>query len=171
MMTLLTGCNVNTPQDSTTSAEKEDNTPVAAKATYAFGTHEDQLKVLNVTIEYYDSDGTKKQEAVKETTWSKSVQSQSLPATFGMRILYKLNTNYSISPTKTEHIGYYFSYTSSTVNKTGKQVGEVNAKSIDVDEDCASGKIESWIKSYSSHPSSLLIKYDSKGNATTAAWE
>ena len=173
MMALMTGCNFNTPQQPVTplDPEEEEGTPLAVKTTYSYATHDDQLKFFNITIEYYDGDGTKKQEQIKETTWVKSVESKSLPANFGMRILYKLNTNYSISPTKVEWIGYDYSIDSYAVDKNGKLVGERYHKYVEFDEDCASAKLEKWLESYSNHPSSLFIKYDKTGKGTFSTWE
>ena len=173
MMALLTGCNFNTPQQPVTPLDPEDDEDAsqAVQATYTYGTTDDQLKFFNITIEYYDGDGTKKQEQIKESSWGKSVKSKSLPATFGMRILYTLNTNYSISPTKVEYIGYYYSIDSYAINGAGKMVGTRYHEYKEVDEDCASAKIEKWLESYSSHPSSLLLKYDKDGKATWSTWE
>lgn len=175
LMTVMTGCNLfnNTPNQPVTPTEPtDDNAPVAAYMVYSFGTDDDMLKIFNITLEYYDADGTKKSEKLKETSWSKRVETQSLPAKLGVRVLLSINSNYSINPYNIEKISYYVSYISAAINSEGKETGERYLRSLDKDQDCASDKILTWLESYSSHPSYLLLQYDDKGSATVStSWE
>ena len=176
MMTFATGCNMinNNPDQPTKPTEPvaDDTTPVGAYMTYTFGTNDDLLNMFNVTIEYYDENGKVQSEKIKETAWSKRVDAKSLPAKLGFRILFTLNGNYSISPTKVETISYYYSYLTGPTNAEGKVIiGKGSNDSLNFDQDCASGKLEKWLESYSSHPSHYVFKYDSKGVATSSNWE
>ena len=175
MMTFATGCNLikNNPDQPSqpTDPVADDTTPVGAYMTYTFGTNEDLLNMFYVTIEYYDEDGKVQSVKLKETAWSKRVDTKSLPAKLGFRILLSINGNYSISPTKVETISYYLSYITGATNAEGKAIDKGLNDSYHVDTDCASAKLEKWLESYSSHPSHYVFKYDSNGVATSSNWE
>ena len=174
MMTLATGCNLfnNNPDKPSTPTEPatDDTTPVGAYMTYTFGTNDDLLNMFNVTIEYYDENGEVQSVKLKETAWSKRVDAKSLPAKLGFRILFTINGNYSISPTKVETISYYYSYLTGPTNAAGKVIGDGLNDSYHTDADCASGKLEKWLETYSKHPSHYVFQYDSKGVPTSANW-
>lgn len=175
IMTFATGCNLfnNNPDKPTTPTEPatDDKTPVGAYMTYTFGTNDDLLNMFNITIEYYDEDGKVQTVKLKETAWSKRVDTKSLPAKLGFRILFTINGNYSISPTKVETISYYLSYITGATNAEGKAIDKGLDDSYHVDMDCASGKLEKWLQNYSSHPSHYVFKYDEKGVAKSSNWE
>ena len=62
-----------------------DRTPVAAAMEYKMELGDQMLALFNMTIEYYDSDGTLKSEPMTQNTWTKKVRAK-LPVTLGMRV-------------------------------------------------------------------------------------
>jgi len=175
VMTALMGCNPvkNDPDQPSKPTEpaEPDNTPVGAFMNYSFATYEDLLDVFNIDIEYYDEKGNIQKLRLKEAAWGLRVDTKSLPAKFGMRVLFSLNSSYSLNPYDVVNISYDYSYNSSATNSDGKAVGEHYKKAFSTELDCESGKILQWLDSYATHPASFMFEYDASGKGKAVDWK
>ena len=119
--TVLTACGGS---DDSGNVPGPDKTPVAGVMEAKFEVSEDIIKYLDVTVEYYDADGSVKKEQMDKTTWSKQVKAK-LTAKLGARLLMKLKDGVDVSTLTNTTFAYSYSYRCAAVTSSDVEVGEV----------------------------------------------
>ena len=161
-------CTKNDP----TEPEAPDTTPVAAKMSYSFTLgSDDMVNMLDVTIDYYDADGTVKSEAMTGKTWSKTVQSTGLPAKLGarMRVAVKAEANLTAKETFVVSSGY--EYVGSAVNKKGENVGETFGTGSTSTMTIKSSQVAEWAERHKDGLRKYLHSIAADGSHTSISWE
>ena len=170
MTSLMTGCKEkNDPV--VEEPQTENRTPVAAFMDYAYSTTDEMIKVFDITVEYYDSEGNVQTETLTTATWAKSAKSASLPAKFGMNVKIAFKENIDVDNLPLMALEYECSYKSSALDAQNVAVGKQVADAFHGKAEFAGKKIAVWVDSYAKHPVQFLHQFDAKGVATSIAWE
>ena len=162
MSSLMTSCNSkNNPEDSTGKKA------AAAFMQFSFATTDEMMQI----VEYYDENGSLKNDKLTEAAWSKRINSSSLPAKFGFRVKLEMKKNVSLPGDKKVLISYSHSYTSSAMDADHKAVGDLKRGSSDVESEIKSTQVEGWAKEHAAKPLiQVAFDYDANGNASNGQW-
>lgn len=164
MSSLMTSCNSkNNPEDSTGKK--------AAFMQFSFATTDEMMQIFDFNVEYYDENGSLKNDKLTEAAWSKRINSSSLPAKFGFRVKLEMKKNVSLPGDKKVLISYSHSYTSSAMDADHKAVGDLKRGSSDVESEIKSTQVEGWAKEHAAKPLiQVAFDYDANGNANNGQW-
>ena len=168
-MSCMTSCkDKNTP----VNPPVPDTKPVAAgmKFTATFDTL--TIQMCDISFDYYDEKGQKKNEAVNATVWKKVIKSEALPATFGFH--WNLAVKANLDTTKFDHfiVDYNFSYESVALNAAGEAVTAPQGAAFSNSINMAMSKREATVQAILNHnPVSFLHKYDAEGKVEVVDWQ
>ena len=137
-----------------------DKNPVAAQMVSEFSASEDMLKYMDVTVEYYDANGSIQKEKVTGT-WDKAVKAQ-LPATLGSRVTIKLKDGIDVSTIDKATMGYTIKYAGNCVNAAGEGVGATKSTSMSPSVDVPGNKLEEYVERHKDGLVSYLYIFDGK---------
>ena len=163
----MTSCNKKdepTPQP--------DNKAVSATITLNAIFDSVTIEQCDISFDYYDANGVKKNEVVTTTEFHKTVQTASLPATLGFH--WNLAVKADLDTTKYEYfvVGYEFSYATAAINAANVAVKEHKVYPFSNRIEMAMSKREATAKAVMNHnPINFVDKYDAKGNYTTEDWQ
>ena len=167
---VMTSCNKNnepTPPD-----PKPDTKAVAAAIVFNATFAPQTLEQCDISFDYYDENGTKKNEVVTTTEWKKTVQTAALPATLGFH--WNLAVKADLDTTKYEQflVDVEFSYASAALNAAGAAVKENKVGPFSSHVSMAMRKREAVVTSImNNNPINFLHKYDAEGNYTSEDWK
>ena len=119
--TVLTACGGS---DDSGNVPGPDKTPVAGVMEAKFEVSEDIIKYLDVTVEYYDADGSVKKEQMDKTTWSKQVKAK-LTAKLGARLSMKVKDGVDVSTITKMTFAVADPYKLYCVDSSSSEVGAV----------------------------------------------
>ncbi len=169
----MTSCN---KKDEPTPTPKPDPKPdtkaVAAAIVFKAKIDPQTIEQCDISFDYYDENGVKKNEVVTTTEWTKKVQTASLPATLGFH--WNLAVKADLDTTKYEHfkVDAEFSYASAALNAEGAAVTEHNALPSHAGASMAMRKREVVVESLmNNNPVNFVEKYDAEGKLTSEDWK
>jgi hypothetical protein len=168
-MSLFTSCN---DQNTPVTPPAQDLTPVAAgmKFTATFDTL--TIQMCDISFDYYDEKGQKKNEVVNTTVWKKLIKSDALPATFGFH--WNLAVKADLDTTKFEHfvVDYGFTYESVALNASDAAVSQPKGAAFGNTMNMAMRKRNTVVETImNSNPVNFVHKYDAKGVVTVEDWK
>ncbi len=164
----LTAC--SSDDDDNTSNPATDTTPVAAVMDYALTVGDDMLKTLNLTVEYYDTDGNMQTEALTAKEWKKSIKTK-LPATLGLRLKAQLKDGIAPATIETFTAAYSYSYNGYAVSATDKVVGNVVNYGTESTLAMQGDKIPTWLEHHADGLVKFLYTFAANGQATSSSWQ
>lgn len=173
-MSLFTGCKEkNQPTDPTDpTTPTKDTKAVAAtmqiKATFGA----DMIEMCDISFDYYNEKGEKKNEVVTSTEWTKDIKTAGLPATLGLK--WNLAAKADLDESKYEHFNleYRIEFSSVAVNAAGEKVSTPISGQPNGMSGFAIAKREAAVASMmANNPVKFVIKYDKDGKATEGEWE
>ena len=165
----MTGCN---KKDDPTPQPEPDKKAVAAAIVFNAKFDPQTIEQCDISFDYYDENGVKKNEVVTTTEWKKEVKTASLPATLGFH--WNLAVKADLDTTRYEYfvVGYEFSYATAAVNAANVAVKEHKVYPFSNRLEMAMSKRETTVKAVMNHnPINFVDKYDAKGNYTTEEWK
>ena len=168
-MTTLIGCN---GKNEPTPTPEPDTKPVAAAIQFEAVFDPLTIEQCDISFDYYDENGNKKNEVVTTTEWKKTVQTASLPATLGFH--WNLAVKPGLDESKYEHfvVDAEFSYASAALNAEGVAVSEHKAGPFGSHFSMAISKKDAVVESIMNHnPISFVDKYDAEGKFTSEDWK
>lgn len=166
---VMTSCN---DKNQPTPDPKPDTKAVAAAIVFNAKFAPQTLEQCDISFDYYDENGAKKNEVVTTTEWTKKVQTASLPATLGFH--WNLAVKADLDTTKYEHflVDAEFSYTSAALNAAGAAVSEHKVGPFSSHLSMAMRKRYAVVESIMNHnPISFVEKYDAEGKLTSEDWQ
>ena len=168
----MTSCNdKNNPTDPT-DPTKPDTKPVAAAIQFEATFDPITIEQCDISFDYYDENGNKKNEVVTTTEWTKKIQTAALPATLGFH--WNLAVKANLDETKYEHfvVDAEFSYASASLNASGAAVKENKVGPFSSHISMAIAKREAVVTSImNNNPVSFVHKYDAEGKLTSEDWK
>ena len=165
----MTSCN---KKDEPTPKPQPDMKPVAAAIVFNIKFAQQTLEQCDISFDYYDENGVKKNEVVTTTEWTKKVQTASLPASLGFH--WNLAVKADLDTTKYEQflVDAEFSYASAALNAEGAAVSEHNVGPLGSHMSLAMRKREAVVEAIMNHnPINFLDKYDAEGKLTSEDWQ
>jgi len=169
-MCLMTSCkDKEEPVDPT---PKPDLKAVAATIKFAVTFDPKTIEQCDISFDYYDENGAKKNEVVTTTEWKKEIKSASLPATLGFR--WNLAAKANLDTTKYDQfvVDYHFAYSSFAVNAAGVTVSSPKEAELGQHVSVAMSKRETLVEAiHNKNPVSFVHKYDAQGKAEGGDWE
>lgn len=168
---VMTSCNKK--DEPTPTPTPEQNTK-AVSAAIVFNARFDPqtIEQCDISFDYYDENGNKKNEVVTTTEWKKTVQTASLPATLGFH--WNLAVKADLDTTKYEHflVDVEFSYASAALNAEGAAVKENKVGPFSSHVSMAMRKREAVVTTImNNNPINFLHKYDAEGKFTSEDWK
>ncbi len=163
--TVFTSCG---DDDETTTST--DRTPVAAHMEYKLEVGDQMLTYFDMTVEYYDSDGTLKTEQMTQKTWSKTVRAK-LPVTLGARLKGTPKANVDLNPQEKVTYAYGYYYTGYAVSSTDLVVGNIASNGVNSSYDVPSDKVAEWIQRVAGGITGFQVAFDANGKATGSTWK
>ena len=165
-MTSCNGKNDPTPQP------EPDKKAVAAAIVFNAKFDPQTIEQCDISFDYYDENGVKKNEVVTTTEWKKEVKSASLPATLGFH--WNLAVKADLDTTKYEYfvVGYEFNYASVAVNAAGTAVTDKEGSAFSNRSEMAMRKRQYVVEAVMNHnPINFVHKYDAEGKVTSEDWK
>ena len=130
------------------------------------------IEQCDISFDYYDANGVKKNEVVTTTEFHKTVQTASLPATLGFH--WNLAVKADLDTTKYEYfvVGYEFSYSGAALTAEGRPVTQYKCDPFSNRLEMAMRKRQAVVESVMNHnPISYVDQYDAQGNYTSEDWK
>jgi len=157
-------------KDNNNKTQVSDNTPADVVMEYSLEISDDMVASLNMTVDYYDTDGSIKTEPMTAKNWSKTIKAK-LPATHGMRLKAMMKDNANIDSAANFNISYSYSFISSVVTsdgtKTEKGFVDSNSNKLPI----KGAKVTEWISKKADGIVSRIYSFDEKGDYTNGSWE
>ena len=163
--TVFTSCG-----DDDEKTPSTDTKPVAAYMEYKLEVGDQMLTYFDMTVEYYDSDGTLKTEQMTQKTWSKTVRAK-LPVTLGARMVGTPKANIDLNPQEKITYAYGYYYTGYAVSSTDLVVGNVASNGVSSSYDVPSDKVAEWIQRVAGGIAGFQVAFDANGKATSSTWK
>ena len=166
----MTSCN---KKDEPSDEQKTPDTkPVAAAIKFQAKFDPQTIEQCDISFDYYDENGNKKNEAVTATEWTKEVKSASLPATLGFRWNIAVKAGLDESKYDQFLVKYQFTYASCAVNAEGAAVTTKEQADFGNIMSMAIAKRDDLVSSIMEHnPLNFVHKYDAEGKVTTEDWK
>ena len=167
----MTSCNKK-DEPTPTPDPQPDTKAVAASIVFNAKFDPQTIEQCDISFDYYDEKGNKKNEVVTTAEWKKEVKSASLPATFGFH--WNLAIKANLDTTKYEHfnVDAEFSYTSASLNAEGAAVKDNIVGPVHAGGSFAMRKRETAVASImNNNPLSFVLKYDAEGKLTSEDWK
>ena len=168
---VMTSCNKK-DEPSPTPDPKPDTKPVAAAIQFMATFDPQTIEQCDISFDYYDENGNKKNEVVTTTEWKKEVKSAALPATLGFH--WNLAVKPGLDESKYEHflVDFNFTYYSAAINAEGAFVTEKKGTSFSNHIGMAMSKREELVTSIlNNNPINFVHKYDAEGKFTREDWK
>lgn len=146
-----------------------DRTPVAAAMEYKMELGDQMLALFNMTIEYYDSDGTLKSEPMTQNTWTKKVRAK-LPVTLGMRVRGQVKPGVDIDSQEKIFCSYGYSCNGYAVSATDLVVGNIENNGSSTSYEVSSETKAEWVQHIINGFAGFLVDFDANGRATSSRW-
>ena len=166
---LMTSCrqNPNDPED----PKIQDKTPAFARAEATATVSEDILALMDVTVEYYNSNGELKQDLL--TTPELKLETKApLPTRSGMCLRLQLKEGANLESYEQVDLSTSFAFRCAAVTKDDVIVGEVHK--FDGGSNTVklkSAAVQAWIDSFNKHlPIKFLYEFDAEGNSQSVDW-
>ena len=164
--------NACTKNDPSTPEEGGKTRAVCAKMIYKFTLgNDDMLKVLDLTVEYYDENGTVKTEPMTVSSWTKTVQSKTLPAILGARLKGQLKADVNIDEIEKFTAATGYNYSAAALDEDGEIVGKTYTSGSSSSLSMNGNKINIWMDSNKDGIRKFLLCFDANGIATSGTWE
>ena len=128
------------------------------------------LALFNMTIEYYDSDGTLKSEPMTQNTWTKKVRAK-LPVTLGMRVRGQVKPGVDIDSQEKILCSYGYSCNGYAVSATDLVVGNIENNGSSTSYEVSSETKAEWVQHIISGFAGFLVDFDANGRATSSRWK
>jgi hypothetical protein len=168
----MTSCNDKNKPTDPTDPTKPDTKPVAAAIQFEATFDPITIEQCDISFDYYDENGNKKNEVVTTAEWKKTVQTPALPATLGFHM--NLAVKPGLDETKYEYfvVDYHFTYFSVAINAKGAAVTDKEGASFGNRMEMAMSKREATATAVMNHnPINFLHKYDAEGKFTSEDWK
>ena len=170
MSGLMTGCNKdkNEPDD----PQNPDAGPaVAARADATFIVSKDMLKLLDITIDYYSSDGSQKQLALTTEEFHLDTKA-ALPAKAGMLVSLKIKDG--VDPASFEEVDFrsHIAFKCAAVDANDIIIGEMHkVDGVSLGAIMAGKNAQTFVDAWNKeHPASFLFDFDKDGNSKSIKW-
>jgi len=168
-MTTLIGCN---GKNEPTPTPEPDTKPVAAAIQFEAVFDPLTIEQCDISFDYYDENGNKKNEVVTTTEWTKNIKSAALPATFGFH--WNIAVKPGLDETKYEYfvVDFHYTYFSAAINAEGAAVTSKEGASFGNRMEMAMSKREATVNAIlNNNPINFLHKYDAEGKFTREDWK
>lgn len=170
---VMTSCkDKNEPTPTPTPTPEQDTKAVAASIVFNAKFDPQTIEQCDISFDYYDENGAKKNEVVTTAEWKKEVKSASLPATLGFR--WNLAAKADLDTTKYDQfvVDYHFAYSSVAVNAEGAAVSAPKEAEFGTHGSVAMHKRETLVEAiHNNNPVNFVHKYDAEGKATSASFD
>lgn len=169
---VITSCKKDEPTPTPTPEPEQDTKAVAAAIVFNATFAPQTIEQCDISFDYYDEKGNKKNEVVTTTEWSKKIQTAALPATLGFH--WNLAVKANLDETKYEHfvVDAEFSYASASLNASGAAVKENKVGPFGSHISMAIAKRDAVVTSImNNNPVSFVHKYDAEGKLTSEDWK
>ena len=163
-MTVFTACG-----DDDDKPYIDNKKPVAVSMNYAFETTSETLNVFDLTIEYYDANGTVQTEQMTNTQWQKSLRTK-IPTTVGARLLIKLKDGVDVASMEKVTVSYGYEYKGHPVSADNSVAGTVIGGSSGTNLTMKGDNVSEYLAKHSDGLVKYLYKYASDGNAESGSW-
>ena len=165
----MTGCkDKNEPAE---EPKTQDTKPVAAAIQFQAKFDPLTIEMCDISFDYYDENGNKKNEVVTTAEWKKEVKSASLPATFGFHWNLAVKANLDESKYDKILVDFHFKYASFAINAEGAAVSTKEQPEFGNHTEMAIAKKDALVSSIMEHnPLSFVHKYDAAGKVTSEDW-
>lgn len=163
---LFNACNKDNGND---SPEVDDTKPVSAVMEYSLTVGDNMLAALNLTIEYYDADGTVKTEQMTQKSWTKKVKAK-LPITLGARLKAQLKDGVDVSSWEKFTAAYGYNYNGYAVSASDLVVGNIVAKGTESSLDMKGDKVPEWLERHTDGLIKFAFDFAEGGQATSRSW-
>ena len=167
---VITSCKKDEPTP--TQEPEKDTKAVAAAIVFNAKFDPQTIEQCDISFDYYDENGNKKNEVVTTTEWTKKIQTAALPATLGFH--WNLAVKANLDETKYEHfvVDAEFSYASASLNASGAAVKENKVGPFSSHISMAIAKRDAVVTSImNNNPVSFVHKYDAEGKLTSEDWK
>jgi len=158
------------PQDPTDPENPQAQTAAAACMDLTFKSTAEMRQFFTLTLEYLNEKGEVVSEVVSTDEVVKKVQSESLPAKVGFRVLVAEKEGLDRSQFTQFKVNYGYLCLIYTVDKDGKKVKDIAGPGNDFVNGWAISKIDSWLESYKSGLLELLYQFDANGVGKSQNW-
>ena len=160
----VTACDSKDDNPSSDDEKKKDETPVAAVMEHTITVTDMMFSTFDFTIDYYDTDGTIKSEAMTGKEWTKTVLAP-LPSTLGGCLRGTLKEGVDISSEEKITAECHYLYACYAVNKDGEFVGAYDSKTLSKDLDVKRSKLTDWLDLINQRGRGFVsIRFDFDGN-------
>ena len=150
----------------------QDTKPVAAVIQFQANFDPQTIEQCDISFDYYDENGNKKNEVVTTAEWKKEVKSASLPATLGFHWNLAVKANLDDSKYDQFVVDYHFKYASVAVNAEGAPVTKPEQGDFGNIVSMAIAKKDAVVESVMNHnPINFVHKYDAEGKLTSEDWK
>ena len=168
---VMTSCNKKDEPTPTPDPEP-DTKPVAATIVFKAVFDPQTIEQCDISFDYYDENGNKKNEVVTTTEWTKNIKSAALPATLGFH--WNLAVKAGLDESKYDQflVKYQFTYASCAVNAEGAAVTTKEQADFGNIMSMAIAKRDYLVESIlNNNPINFVHKYDAKGKFTLEDWK
>ena len=168
---VMTSCNKKDEPTPTPDPEP-DTKPVAAAIVFKAVFDPQTIEQCDISFDYYDENGNKKNEVVTTTEWTKNIKSAALPATFGFH--WNIAVKPGLDETKYEYfvVDFHYTYLSAAIIAAGAAVTSKEGSSFGNRMEMAMSKREAAVNAILNHnPINFLHKYDAEGKFTREDWK
>ena len=166
MTTVVTACG----DDEGNTKYAADVTPAAEKMDYILTTSDEMLNTLNLTVEYYDANGSIQSEQMTQTEWKKTVRAK-LPATHGLRLKMQVKNGVDVKSIATFRAMVNFLASYDTMNSGDGVVVKGTTITKQFTLDMPGGSIPYWVEQHANGIVSILYTFDMEGKETKGTWQ
>jgi len=167
-MTSCKGQNEPTPEPE----PEQDTKAVAAAILFQANFDPLTIEMCDISFDYYDENGNKKNEVVTTPEWKKEVKSASLPATLGFHWNLAVKANLDESKYDKILVDYHFKYASVAVNAEGAAVTTKEQADFGSRMEMAIAKKDAVVESImNNNPVNFVHKYDAEGKVKVEDWK
>ena len=158
------------PQDPTDPENPQAQTAAAACMDLTFNSTAEMRQFFTLTLEYLNEKGEVVSEVVSTDEVVKKVQSESLPAKVGFRVLVAEKEGLDRSQFTQFKVNYGYECFIYTVDKDGKKVKDIAGPANDFINALAINKIDGWLNGYKAGLLKTLYEVDANGGAKAIDW-
>lgn len=132
--------------------------------------NDDMFNYLDLTVEYYDTNGKVQSEPMTAKNWKKTIQTK-LPATLGARLKLQLKSDVDPSSLEkfTEDVKCVYSII--PVNASGNEMSKGDVYTIPSSLDMPGNKVADWVARHADGLVKFLYIVDANGQVTKSAWQ
>ena len=167
-----TACSSKDDDPTTPEEQKKDDTAVACVMDHDISVNDALFDNFDLTVDYYDTDGSIKSEKMTQKQWSKRVLGP-LPFKMGGRVRVTLKEGADVTSDELLKTSGDYHYTVLAVNKDGELVGELDSKTLTHNLDLKRSKIPAWLELIEQRGRgilSIVFQFDEKGIYKQVSW-